>query len=379
MEMAIRHGDVIPGDGISMDQWVCKVPGRLPHTFGKEHVDNRFKGGTMFVDHASSFIYMHNQISLRVGDTLQGKHAFEKFADQYGIKLKSFHADNHPFGALEFINDLELQDQLITFSGVGAHHMNGVAERALKTVTSWAQAMMMHQLLHWPSAFQADLWPFAMEHAVHIWNSLPREHNGLTPTELFTGVKQLNHQNLLQARVWGCPTFVLDPKLQDGKKLPKWTKRSRQGVYLGCSSKHSSTVGRILSLRTGSISPQFHVVHDELFTTVSGTLLEVDSVFNPDEWTELLKLGGLERHTELVDPQDDLTPLEDFYDDFLDDDDDTTTTSSSTVPEGDETDVSDDEEEDGTFEFEDHQKPEGDDLDLEPYQTRSGRHVKPVV
>ena len=377
MEMAIRSGDLRPGDRVSMDQCVCKIRGRLPHTFGKEHVDDRYCGGTLFVDHASGYIFLKNQISLRVGETLQGKHAFERFADHYGIKLRSFHADNHPFGALEFIDDLELQGQSITFSGVGAHHMNGVAERALKTCTLWARCAMMHQLLHWPSAFQADLWPFAMEHAVHIWNSLPREGHSMTPTELFTGLKQFDHQNLLRSRVWGCPTFVLDPKLQDGKKLPKWTKRSRQGVYLGCSPTHSSNVGRILSLSTGAISPQFHVVHDELYSTVSGTLLEVDSVFDPDQWKELLRLDGWERYTDLIDPQDplaetELQPFEDNFEDFLDDD-----STTSSVPEGEETDVSDsDDDEEGTFEPE-HPVPE-DTVD-DRYRTRSGRRVTPTV
>ena len=111
---------------------------------------------------------------------------------------------------------------------------------------------------------------------------------------------------------------------------------------------------------------------------VSGTLLKVYLVFDPNEWNTLLNLGDLERHTEIIDPADnqDLQPFEDFYDNFLDDEDDAST-SSSIVPEGEETDVSDDkEEEDGTFEFEDHQEIEGAD---EPYRTRFGHRVKPVI
>ena len=121
--------------------------------------------------------------------------------------------------------------------------------------------------------------------------------------------------------------------------------------------------------------PQFHVTHDEQFTMVSGTLLEVDSVFDPKEWNSLLRLGGHECHTELVNPTDDLQPFEDFYDDFLGDDDDNS--SFSAVPEGEETDVSDDEEdEDETFELEDLQENEGVD---EPHRTWSGHQVIPTV
>ena len=50
------------------------------------------------------------------------------------ITLQSFPADNHPFQAKAFLDDLDLQDQTITYSGVGAHHQAGVAERGIKTV-----------------------------------------------------------------------------------------------------------------------------------------------------------------------------------------------------------------------------------------------------
>ena len=34
------------------------------------------------------------------------------------------------------------------------------------------------------------------------------------------------------------------------------------------SKHHSSTIGLICNLKTGSVTPQYHVVYDELFTTV---------------------------------------------------------------------------------------------------------------
>ena len=66
----------------------------------------------------------------------------------------------------------------------------------------------------------------------------------------------------------GCPVFVLDPKLQDGKKIPKWNRRSRLGQFLGFSDEHSSLVANVQNLSTGFVSPQFHVVFDDLFQTV---------------------------------------------------------------------------------------------------------------
>ena len=52
--------------------------------------------------------------------------------------------------------------------------------------------------------------------------------------------------------------------------LPKWDPQTRQGQYLGKSSAHSSSVSLIRNLRTEYISPQFHVVYDNLFQTVMG-------------------------------------------------------------------------------------------------------------
>ena len=215
--------------------------------------------------------------------------------------------------------------------------------------------MMMHQLLHWPEQFDPALWPFALEHAVFIWNNMPQRRSGLTPLELFTGMKQPTNGAILRLRVWGCPSYVLDPKLQDGKKLPKWSKRSCCGVYLGISPKHHTTVGRILNPETGLISPQYHVVYDELYSTVKGFL--TDTVFDADTWNSILSLDGLEN---LVDERDRtnksvMAPAKDLYKRFVHNNDATAATepmsdsdsdcdSITTVSEGEDLDFDDEEE-----------------------------------
>jgi hypothetical protein len=60
---------------------------------------------------------------------------------------------------------------------------------------------------------------------------------------------------------------VLHPFLQDGKKIPKWAPKSRKGKFLDFSKHHSSLVGLILNPETKFVSPQYHLVYDELFTT----------------------------------------------------------------------------------------------------------------
>lgn len=226
-EMAIRKGNIQPGEMVSIDQYISSIPGRLPNTRGKESKKEKFIGGTLFVDHASGYIHLRNQQSLRVGDTLKSKHSFEHFSKAHGIKIQSYHADNVPFAAPEFVADLELKQQHITYSGTGAHHQNGVAEQAIQTVTRWARAMLLHAVLHWPDQADLSLWPFALEHAIYLWNNMPSRETLMAPIEIFTCTKLPSYDHLQQSHVWGCPVYVLDPKLQDGKKLPKWLPRTQ--------------------------------------------------------------------------------------------------------------------------------------------------------
>ena len=65
--------------------------------------------------------------------------------------------------------------------------------------------------------------------------------------------------------VWGCPSYVLNPSLQAGMKIPRWEPRSTRGVFCGLSMVHSSEVPQVLNLTTGSITTQFHVVFDDFF------------------------------------------------------------------------------------------------------------------
>jgi hypothetical protein len=170
--------------------------------------------------------------------------------------------------------------------------------------------MLLHAILHWPDEVALDLWPFALDHAIYLWNHLPNDHTGIAPVEIFTGQVFDDFDFLKSIQVFGCPCYVLDPKLQDGKKLPKWAPHSCQGQYLGLSTDHSSTIGRIRNLITGYISPQFHVVYDPFFTTVPTAgdpeLADVDCV-NLDA---LLALGNGHREFNQVKEIDELGNIE---------------------------------------------------------------------
>jgi len=83
---------------------------------------------------------------------------------------------------------------------------------------------------------------------------------------MFTGVPVA--PNARHCHTFGCPAYVLDRRMQARMKMPKWAKRSRVGVYLGPSWAHAKSVGLVLSLTTGLVSPQFHVKYDDAFESV---------------------------------------------------------------------------------------------------------------
>ena len=111
-----------------------------------------------------------------------------------------------------------------------------------------------------------------------LYNQVPNRESGLTPIELITKRKS-NHFDLLCSHVWGCPAYVLEPKLQNGQKLPKWNRRSRLGQFLGYSDQHLSLVANIRHLKTGYVSPQYHVVYNDLFQTVFSAGPNTDLVY----------------------------------------------------------------------------------------------------
>jgi hypothetical protein len=111
-----------------------------------------------------------------------------------------------------------------------------------------------------------------MQYAAAIYKGLPRNRGSLCPEEIFDQT-QGSHSRLLNARTWGCPTYVLEPKLRDDGKLPKWAPKTRHIQFLGFLATHASTV-RLIRNRTGSIAPQLYCVYDPDFQTAHASDVE---------------------------------------------------------------------------------------------------------
>ena len=155
-----------------------------------------------------------------------------------------------------------------------------------QTVTSWALSYMMHQLLHWPSCFDKDLWPFALDHAVTMWNNLPRTRSGLSPLELFTRTKLPRHDLILNHESGDAPSlsltrdYKMDINFLSGLRshVLECTLDLLQFILMGLDASSASARDAFPLNVTSSTM--------KLFSSVQGRLTE--DLLDHTTWTQLL-------------------------------------------------------------------------------------------
>ena len=257
-----------PGDCISVDQMVSPTPGLVAQMTGSL-TSKRYKYATIFVDQATKLGYVYLQKSADADETIKAKWAFEEYSRQRGVSIRSYQADNGIFRAHKWVNECKEKKQLLTFTGVNAHHQNGHAERRIGVLQELTRAMMIHAQQKWPGVVTPNLWPYALRMACDNVNETPNmmDEYKRSPEQLFS--QTLVHVNLKHKKVFGCPTYVLDESLQQGSIFHKWKERARVGMYLGRSPNHARNVSLVMNIRNGLVSPQFHVQHDNRFDTVT--------------------------------------------------------------------------------------------------------------
>ena len=129
------------------------------------------------------------------------------------------------------------------------------------------------------------LWPFVLKEAAYRLNRLSLRSDGWSCEATFYGTEK-DYIDPLVHHTFGLPCFILDSRLQSGiGGAPKWDPRSHLGIYVGHSPSHMGSVALVLNLRTGHVSPQFHVVFDDHFTTVP--YMENNEV--PPHWSHLVE------------------------------------------------------------------------------------------
>ena len=157
-----------PGDMVFSDQFESRLEGRVFTYKGASPKAEKYKGGTIFCDAASSYISVHNQTSFTAEETVLSKLKFEREEMGVGVDIKRYCTDNGVYTSREFLKELSKEGQVIRHSGVGGHHHNGVAEAAIGNLTRMSRSIMTHAALRWPECSKKDLWTMVFSHAVHL-------------------------------------------------------------------------------------------------------------------------------------------------------------------------------------------------------------------
>ena len=80
-----------PGQIVSVDQLESNTPGFIAQLKGKL-TQQRYNYATVFVDQFSGYTFVYLQRRIMSEETVQAKHAFERAAEQRGVKIVHYRA-----------------------------------------------------------------------------------------------------------------------------------------------------------------------------------------------------------------------------------------------------------------------------------------------
>jgi hypothetical protein len=255
------------GQYVSVDLLKPPIPGLIAQMSGWI-TGKQYWYAAVYVDHTSRFGYVHLQKTQSVEETIKGKRLFEMKASALGIRVEHYHADNGVFVSKAWKADCDSKRQGFSYSGVNAHFQSGIAERWIRELQDSARVLLIHAQRRWPTAITPNLWPYVIHMSSDAINegSL-RFLKGRCQIEVFSH-GQIKAKPR-KSQHFGCPVYVLQSALQQGKSIQKWEERSHVRVYIGWSPFHARSIALILNITTGCVSPQFHVQFDPRYQTIS--------------------------------------------------------------------------------------------------------------
>jgi hypothetical protein len=87
-EMSLKVDDLQPGDCLSCDHYISPIKGHATADSGYGRSQHGYICGTIYVDHASGFIFVQHQTSTSAEETIRGKLLVEHEARDVNGKIK---------------------------------------------------------------------------------------------------------------------------------------------------------------------------------------------------------------------------------------------------------------------------------------------------
>ena len=79
--------------------------------------------------------------------------------------------------------------------------------------------MVIHFVMHWPQAADTNLWSFAVDHAIYIWNRIPDGKTHFSPVDLFTSNLHFSNNDLQRLHVLDVLSTSLMPNSKTARRF----------------------------------------------------------------------------------------------------------------------------------------------------------------
>ena len=158
----------IPSQVVRVDQLVRYTPGLIPTNRGTP-TTKRYSGTTIFVDHASDFIYIHlMEGTPDAAKRVEADQDFDRIAKSHGVTIHHYHADNRLFDTHKFKTKLAMSNQTMSFCGVNTNHQNRKAENQVKDTIIGTMTLLLHAAHRCPNTLHSSLWPAAIKNYTNL-------------------------------------------------------------------------------------------------------------------------------------------------------------------------------------------------------------------
>ena len=121
-EQDLKKHHLLTVQMVSEDHYISRDTGRIYHTNDKSDPYDMFSGGCVFIDHASGYVSIKNQVAINSTETAKAKLTLEREIQSQEVVIKRYHTDNGIFNSSEFMEELLKKQQEINFSGADASH-----------------------------------------------------------------------------------------------------------------------------------------------------------------------------------------------------------------------------------------------------------------